>query len=261
MTPTRRLLVLVLAFALLLGAASPARAQDNSAVAENTTDGSSVFQLAFDIRETMQPVVEETNTAIAYSNCDNCRTVAIAIQIVLVMGDVTSATPQNVAVAVNEQCTACETFAAAYQFVLSTGGPVRFTKQAQRELHEIKKLLQRLGRSDIPLAELDARLKEIKARIKRVLETGLEPVPLEDRHRKQSSVDRQQEQVDAEQTPAAGQPGASATPQPGTAPAPAGETPTPTTTPTPSSSPTATPTATPTASPTATTTPTAQATP
>ena len=254
---TRRLLGPLLALALLLGGASPALAQDNAAVAENTTDGSSVFELAFDIRETMQPVVEETNTAIAYANCENCRTVAIAIQIVLVMGDVTSATPQNVAVAVNEECTACETFAAAYQFVLSTGGPVRFTKQARRELREIKRLLRSLGRSDIPLSELDARLKEIKERIKRVLETGLEPVPVRDRHPGRDDDDDDHERtlddeqdVDAEVTPGATEPTGTPTPEAGTTPAPA-----------PSETPTPTPTATATPTPTATATPTAEATP
>ncbi len=258
MTLARRLLGLVLATALLLGPAAPALAQDNLADAENTTDGSSVFQLAFDIRRTMQPVVEETNTAVAYSSCANCRTVAIAIQIVLVMGDVTSATPQNVAVAVNENCTACETFAAAYQFVLSTGGPVRFTKEARRELHEIKKLLQGLGRGDIPLAELDARLKEIKARIQHVLETGLEPVPVKDQHGHDGGGGLDENQnVDAAETPGASpSPGASATPDAAaTTPAPAAATETPT--PTPS----ATPTATASPAPTATSTPTPEPTP
>jgi putative peptide zinc metalloprotease protein len=250
MTLTRRLLAFVLAIALLLGPVSPALAQDNAAVAQNTTDGSSVFQLAFDIRRTMQPVVEETNVAIAYSSCSSCRTVAIAIQIVLVMGDVTSATPQNVAVAINENCTACETFAAAYQFVLSTGGPVRFTREARHELRAIKRLLRRLGRGDIPLAELDARLKEIKARIKRVLETGLEPVPPDEianhGHGGGGSGDGldANQDVDSEVTPAPGSETRTPSPTPaaGTSPAPtATATPTDTSTPTPSPTATATP--------------------
>lgn len=255
---TRRLLGLVLSLAFLLGAASPALAQDNAAIAENTTDGSSVFELAFDIRETMQPVVEETNLAVAYASCDSCRTVAIAIQIVLVMGDVTTATPENVAIAVNESCTACETFAAAYQFVLSTGGPVRFTKAARKELREIKKLLRRLGHGDIPLDELAARLKEIKERIRRVLATGLEPVPPDEQgHRNAGgnpgdpNLDEDQS-VDAEQTPGPAEPAATPAPAAGATPAPAAtETPTPT--------PTSTPTATPT--PAASATPTPEVTP
>src|SRR5215210_164304 len=93
-----RLLALLIAAVAALGAASPAMAQggsgDNAAVAVNTKDGSSVFKLAFDIRRTMSDVVDNGNAAVAYASCEECQTIAIAIQIVLVMGDPEIVTPE-----------------------------------------------------------------------------------------------------------------------------------------------------------------------
>ena len=92
----RLLLVLVGLIALAaLAAAPPASAQDNSAVAVNTKDGTNLFKFAFDIRRVMGDVVENQNAAVAYANCEDCQTVAVAIQIVLVFSDPSVVTPEN----------------------------------------------------------------------------------------------------------------------------------------------------------------------
>ena len=61
-------------------------AKDNEAVAEPSAAGDSVIDLAFSVRETASDVIDETNTAVAYANCEACRAVAIAFQIVIVQG-------------------------------------------------------------------------------------------------------------------------------------------------------------------------------
>jgi putative peptide zinc metalloprotease protein len=96
----------------------------NCAVAVNTTDGASIFKLAFAIRHVAGDVVDQQNVAVAYSSCTDCRTVAIAIEIVLVDGSPSTVTPENVAVSLNENCSLCTSFAAAYQFVVGTGEPM-----------------------------------------------------------------------------------------------------------------------------------------
>jgi putative peptide zinc metalloprotease protein len=88
---------------------------DNAAVAINTKDGKSIFDFAFSIRRVAGDVVDETNAAVAYNECEECRAVAVAIQIVLVVGHPSVVTPTNLAVAVNYQCTLCESLAMAYQ--------------------------------------------------------------------------------------------------------------------------------------------------
>jgi putative peptide zinc metalloprotease protein len=185
----RRRLLLIFAVALFgLGfGAAPALADggengsgDNSAIAINTTDGASVFKLAFAIRHVAGDVVDQTNQAVAYSSCSNCDTTAIAIEVVLVEGNPSVVTPQNVAVAVNYQCQTCLSFAAAYQFVVSTGGPVEFTKQGRKMLERIQHDLERLRHEQLTVAQLQARLDEIVARLKYVLSTQL--VPARERH-------------------------------------------------------------------------------
>src|SRR5256885_76537 len=152
---TTILAVLVLALGLAVGAPAAAHA-DNSAIAINTKDGSSVFKFAFAIRHVMGPIVDETNTALAFSSCTDCRTTAIAIEIVLVEGNPTTFTPTNQAIAVNYQCTLCNTFAAAYQFVVQGSGPMHFTHEAMRELRAVRKAIRALEDQNLDPFQLQA---------------------------------------------------------------------------------------------------------
>jgi hypothetical protein len=180
---TRKLLTLLAGLAAAAAFAGPAlsddttpRPGDNIVIAENTTNGSSLFKFAFDIRRITGAVVDNTNAAIAYSSCVSCRTTAIAIQILLVEGSPSTFTPGNAAVAVNANCSACQTFAAAYQFVVQTDGPVRFTHAGWRQLHEIQKAIRAFEDQNLTPAEMDAQLKVLMAQLQHVLETELVPV-------------------------------------------------------------------------------------
>ncbi len=151
------------------------RPEDNLALAINTRDGSSLFRFAFEIRRVAGEVVDNQNVAVAYSSCTGCRTLAIAIQIVIVTGSPSIVTPVNAAVAVNENCTLCETFASAYQFVIGGSGPLRLTGEGQSRIRAIANEVRRLGRSDLPIEEIQARLDELMAELKHVLQTQLVP--------------------------------------------------------------------------------------
>ena len=167
----RLLLVAVLAQAALVAAPAPAQSQDSSAVAVNTKDGKSVFKLAFKVKKVTGDV-DATNTAVAYSSCTDCRTVAAAIQVVLVAGDTDSATPENLAIGINYQCTECETLAAAYQFVFGDGQELEFTQEGKQKLHELKKRLQDLKkRDDLTIQELAVHIAAIAAEVAIVVDT------------------------------------------------------------------------------------------
>lgn len=192
MTTARRLLLILLAAlaAVALALAAPGgargddenegRPQDNAAIAINTKDGSSLFRLAFSIRRVAGDVVDHQNVAFAYASCESCRTTAIAIQIVLVESSPSVVTPVNVAIALNENCTLCQTFASAYQFVVGTGGPVRFTAEGRREFAQIRRELRALRKEDLTPAELDARIQPLMERVKLVLDTQLVPIREDD---------------------------------------------------------------------------------
>jgi putative peptide zinc metalloprotease protein len=165
---------LAAAIALSPVAASPVVAQGsdaNTAVAVNDKDGSSVFDVAFQIRRVSSGVVDHTNAAVAYASCEACQTVAIAIQIVLVSGTADTITPTNLAIALNEQCTTCQTMALAYQYVFGTGDVIGLTPEGRRRLKEIRKAVRELARSELSLDEINARLPELTDQIADVLAT------------------------------------------------------------------------------------------
>jgi len=162
-------LVLVLAAA----GAAPGHAQDNTAIAINTKDGTDIFKLAFKIVRVNQDIVDQSNAAAAFNSCEECQSIAIAFQIILIFSDPDVVTPQNLALAINLECDACVAFASAYQWVLTTGGPVHFTAEGSKRLAELRKRLRELLRSDPTLEQLRAELEEIKGEVADLLATQL----------------------------------------------------------------------------------------
>src|SRR5919202_1487183 len=176
----RRLVTILLAALVGLGltAGAPAAARgDNVAIAVNTKDGTTVFKVAFAIRKVMGGVVDESNAAVAYNSCNDCASVAIAFEIVLVEGNPDTVTPTNVAISFNENCEACVAVAEAYQFVLGTGGLVHFDAEGNRILSEIRRELHSLRKEDLTIEQLQAILDDVAAQIADVLANHLVPVP------------------------------------------------------------------------------------
>ena len=131
--------------------APPTTADDNLAIAVNTTDGTVVFDVSFSLRRDADGVVDETNVAAALASCTGCTTVAFAFQAVLVTRNANVVIPQNVAIAFNDQCTECFTYASASQVVLGFSGPVRITHDGRMRLHDLR---QALGELEARAAEL-----------------------------------------------------------------------------------------------------------
>jgi putative peptide zinc metalloprotease protein len=179
----RQLIILLALLALLLGLPGVAQAGgdddggqsgDNAAIAINTKDGSSLFKFAFSLKKVLGDVVDNENAAVAYSSCESCKTTAIAIQIVFVVGSPSTVTPTNVALAVNENCTACQSFATAFQFVVGVSdASVGFTKQGKTELKAILAEFKGLKREDYTLEEFHARTQALAERLRTLLRTQL----------------------------------------------------------------------------------------
>ena len=172
----RRRIALLFAVAVAaLGAApaAPAVAQDTAAVAVNTKDNSSIFRLAFNIRRVTGDVVDQTNAAVAISSCQECRTVAISIQVLIVEGDPSVVSPTNLALAVNQNCTLCDSFASAYQLVLGDGTRLRFTAAGSKAIADIRKELEGLRKQNLTDEQLAAQVGSLVDRLKGVLDTEL----------------------------------------------------------------------------------------
>jgi putative peptide zinc metalloprotease protein len=183
--------------ALLAPAASADGGDDTAAVAVNTKDGTSIVRVAFAIVRVMDGQVDQSNAAVAYASCESCQAIAVSIQVVLVMTDPDVVAPTNVALAINDQCTACQTLASAYQFVFGTGGPVRFSPEGQRRIAEIRREFEELRRSGLSIEEIQARTDELADQLREVLRTELVPLgPPDDEDQPEEPVEPQQDETE-----------------------------------------------------------------
>jgi putative peptide zinc metalloprotease protein len=150
---------------------------DNQALAVNTTDGGTLYDVAFALVYADEDTVLNTNEAYALSSCTGCQTVAVAFQVVLVLGEANVVVPQNLSAAVNYACVQCVTYALATQLVLTVSGPLGADTTAR--LDQLWKELEAFGRSikDLPLSQIQARLTEFESQILAVVRADPAFVP------------------------------------------------------------------------------------
>jgi putative peptide zinc metalloprotease protein len=176
MNPRRLAAAALLALAAVVATALPSYADggDTVAVAVNTKDGFDIFKLAFQVRRATGDVIDNSNAAVAYASCTDCQTIALAIQVVLVSGtDASTVSPENLAVAINEDCTLCDTLASAYQFVITVDGRLGLTGEGRRRLAEIRVALLGLRDSGLTAAEIQVKVDALMDELADVLSTEL----------------------------------------------------------------------------------------
>jgi putative peptide zinc metalloprotease protein len=124
-----------------------------------------LYDVSFALVWADQGAALNRNEAYALASCRDCTTVAVAFQVVLLVGSVDVVVPENIAAAVNYACVECVTHALATQLVVSLPGPL--SDDGTRELAAIWAELQEFGRrvEGLPLAELRTRLTEFEQRI------------------------------------------------------------------------------------------------
>lgn len=173
----RKLAVLTTTFALATGAAAHAAGStgpDN--VVQSQTTGANATDVHSKVKRGAYDGdnLQSQNVASAYSHdCTDCRTVAVAVQAVLVTGNPSTAEPKNVAVALNERCVRCSTFAFAYQYVVSTNGPVHLDDRARADLRRVRHEIWDTAHSDLAPPDMDARLHELSAEFKSDVDAGI----------------------------------------------------------------------------------------
>jgi putative peptide zinc metalloprotease protein len=131
---------------------------NNEVVIVNQTDGRSAERAGFGFARVTGGDVTNTNSAAAVASCADCRTIAVAVQAVLVMGDSDNIAPVNQAVAINTGCTRCDTYALAYQYVVSTDGIVRFTSAGQQRLAALRAQVSDLVSSELGFLEMEVEI-------------------------------------------------------------------------------------------------------
>ena len=106
---------------------------DNQALAVNTADGTVVYDVSIALVWVKDgEVADNRNEAYALASCADCTTVAVAFQVVLIVGQSDTVAPLNVAVAANGGCLQCQTMALALQLVVTLNDVP--SEEVQREL-------------------------------------------------------------------------------------------------------------------------------
>jgi putative peptide zinc metalloprotease protein len=143
---------------------------DNQAMAVNYTDGGTRYDVAFamvwveDGADALQK-----NEAYAFASCKGCTTVAVAFQVVLVVGQSDVIIPQNIAAAVNYNCLSCVTVALAQQLALTVSRvPGEEAMASIRQIWADAMALQ--GRiEELSFAEITSALDDLEVRMITVL--------------------------------------------------------------------------------------------
>ncbi len=132
---------------------------DNIVEVRNTRDNSLRARSRAVVTHTSDRTVDNTNVASAWATCFNCRTAAAAVQVVIVEGPYDPPlVPENGAVAINDVCDTCVTFAYARQTVFVVGHLVRIRDRAEDRIEDINEDMSDLIRSGLPLPTLEVRL-------------------------------------------------------------------------------------------------------
>lgn len=132
---------------------------NHSVVLVNKQDGKTESRSGYMTSKNMSDTVDNQNAAAATSaNCTGCRTVAVAVQVVLAENSPSVVTPGNLALAINLNCTSCETAAFAYQYVITTNGPSHFSAEGNQTIAGLRRQIEAVADSDSSLFEIDAQL-------------------------------------------------------------------------------------------------------
>lgn len=151
---------------------------DNQALAVATQDGETVYDVVFALvwADGTQPV-QTDNEAFALASCEDCQAVAVAFQVVLVVGEGgPGLAPTNVAVSVTQDCVRCLTWSTAVQLFVTLDRPLG--ADAQARLEELWEEVLAYG-TDIgqqPLDEIQARLTDFEAQVLALVEEDQGPL-------------------------------------------------------------------------------------
>jgi hypothetical protein len=164
-------------------AAAPAAAQledlasggaNNVVLASTTGEGAVQARAGLQVVPFGGDALGSENLALARStSCTDCRTVAVAVQVVYATGDPNIVVPGNFAVSANADCLRCATYAYAYQYVLTTEGQVHLSPAGRLRVSELRREIADAADSSLGFDALTARLDELTAELKAVVDGEL----------------------------------------------------------------------------------------
>jgi hypothetical protein len=140
-------------------------AQSNIVIAANTTPAQPVVRVgaavAFDAGS--GPVTDANIASARSFDCTGCSTEAVAVQVVVIEGYPSIIAPQNAAVAVNQNCQTCQTFAYASQYVITTHHVTYLSESVREQLAGLVQEIDQVTASGVSFATMSAELDLISA--------------------------------------------------------------------------------------------------
>jgi putative peptide zinc metalloprotease protein len=133
----------------------------------NRADGAFQFKSSVQLNRIPADRVTPANVAYAYASCEGCTSFAIALQINLISRNATYVAPQNVALALNYECTDCYTVARAIQYTLSVDNPTQPPAEVSDLLREMERELKAIGQTKgISVQEAEQRVNAVLAQFR-----------------------------------------------------------------------------------------------
>jgi hypothetical protein len=154
--------------AMIAGGTAQAASADNYASSYAHGWYKNSFDVAFQIRQMFSGSINAYNEADAVSkNCDGCRSVAIAFQIVADGRAASEVNAGNDASAVNVNCGNCTTVGIAYQFVMDK--PTVLTWSDMGKLYQIEYKLYALRWSHASADSISAQVESLAGNVSTIL--------------------------------------------------------------------------------------------
>ncbi|HET7310871.1 MAG TPA: hypothetical protein VFJ17_06055 [Mycobacteriales bacterium] len=152
---------------------APPRPGDNQALSIVTTDGGTAYNVAFALVWANSDSVVNANEAYAFASCTKCVAVAIAFQVVVVVGDAHLVAPANISEAINYNCISCVTAALAVQLVLHV--PDQLSDQAMAQLTKLWARIMRWSKhlKGLTFAQIEKQIKIFEAQIIAIVQPDL----------------------------------------------------------------------------------------
>lgn len=141
---------------------------NNVVIAQNTVDNSSVAHDRLQVAYDASGKVGNDNIASSQSsNCLGCRTIAVAMQVVLVeTPSVSEFDPGNVAGAANGGCDTCATYAFAYQDIVQPGEIVYLSGDAQQHLQALRARMDAVANNtSLSFLDMKAQLDDLFSQV------------------------------------------------------------------------------------------------
>lgn len=137
---------------------------NNVVIVVNHDNGSTRIEGQAAVAVDEGPSVANRNIALARASCVGCRTEAAAIQVVVVVGSPGRVVPQNEALALNQGCQSCQTFAYARQVLVYASHPVSLG-QTEGQVRQVDAQVAQELRSGQAFSQMASGLDSLTAQL------------------------------------------------------------------------------------------------